>query len=321
MRRRWASLLVFTLMVVISYGTFQNPFSQDFFSTIKETSVPVAKPSEDELWKEIEEKAKNYEEAAQNATIDKVWKKMPGLNGVKVDVEKSYENMKEKGSFNPSLLSLKQTEPEVSIADLPAAPIYRGHPDKAMVALNINVSWGEEYIPKMLNILKDQDVKATFFIEGKWANMHSDLVKMIQEQGHAIGNHAYNHPDMSRLTADEIQKQLVKTNDILKAITGEKPTLFAPPSGSFSNEVVKIADEQNMETILWSVDTIDWKKPSKDVLLQRVVPKLHNGAFILMHPTQSSNSALNDLILKIKEKKYKIGTVNNVLNEKRLLTK
>ncbi|MFC0524188.1 polysaccharide deacetylase family protein [Pontibacillus salicampi] len=317
MLRKMSTVLVFAVMVVISYGAFQNPYSKDFVSSIKDSTLPVAKPADDALWQEIKEKASSYEKKAQNAKIDRVWKKIPGLNGLAVDEEASYQKMKKKGSFDPSLFQYKQITPDIQLKDLPAAPIYRGHPDKQMVSLNINVSWGEEYIPEMLNILKKHGVHATFFIEGKWANKHVDLVKMIQEQGHVIGNHAYNHPDMKTLTKGQIEQQITKTNTILESITNDKPVLFAPPSGSFSQQVVLAAEEAGMETILWSVDTVDWKKPAKEVLLERVLSKLHNGAFILMHPTASSSQALDDLILKIEAKKYRIGTVLTLLDEKR----
>lgn len=303
---------------MLSYGAMENPFSQDFFSVIHDTSIPVSKQPKEEIWNRIEEEAKKMNQPAKNAKIDTVWKKIPGLNGILVDVEKSYDKMKKRGKYNQSLLVINQKKPDVQLKDLPPSPIYRGHPEQAVIALNINVSWGEEYIPDMLNTLKKHNVKATFFIEGKWANEHVEIVKMIQEQGHVIANHAYNHPDMRNITSEEVERQLKQTNDILKRITGKQPTLFAPPSGSYNEEVVRIANHLQMETILWSVDTIDWKKPTTEVLLNRVLTKVHNGAFILMHPTASTSQALEPLILKIRDKKYKITTVDNILNGKRI---
>src|SRR5699024_4015096 len=102
--------------------------------------------------------------------------------------------------------------PKVLLKDLPAAPIYRGHPKKEMVALAINVSWGTEYVPTILKILKEANVKATFYIDGKWAKEEKKLVAMIDEQGHLIGSHAYNHPDMRTLSTEEIKDQLTMTN-------------------------------------------------------------------------------------------------------------
>src|SRR5690625_5960358 len=125
--------------------------------------------TEDPIYREIKEKSSQYEEKPQDAYIDRVYKKTPERKGLKVNIEASYKNMRKKGIFQESLLVFDEISPKVSLKDLPPSPIYRGHPEKNMVALMINVSWGKEYIPNILKTLKEKDVKATFFIEGKWA--------------------------------------------------------------------------------------------------------------------------------------------------------
>lgn len=309
-------LLAFLLIIVIAYELpGPNSFKMNSISSFSQTAAPVNK-QETALMQEIKEKSKHYEEPPQNAVIDKVWKKLPGRNGIQVNVKKSFEKMKKKGNFDESLLVFEQIEPEVSLSDLPPSPIYKGHPEKQMVSLLMNVSWGSEYIPSILKTLKKHEVNINFFIEGKWAKKNTDLVKMIVEQGHLIGNHAYNHPDMKRLSNAENRKQILQTNQVLKAITGDDIKWFTPPSGSLTNEVVSIASDLDMETVLWSVDTIDWRKPAPSVMINRVASKLHPGAIILMHPTQVTDKSMDELIKMIK-KEYKIGTVEKLLNEKR----
>lgn len=271
----------------------------------------------DDLKQEIIEKAKQYEEAPENAYIDEVWKKTPGRNGKMVNIEKSYKNMKKEGKFKEEKLIFDEIPPEISLADLPPSPIYRGHPEKEMVALLINVSWGTEYIPEILQTLNKHQVKATFFIEGKWANENKTVVEMIHEQNHLIGNHAYNHPDMARISREEIKEQIEKTNSIIEAIIDERPKWFAPPSGSYNDDVVNIAHNLGMETVLWTVDTIDWKNPSVSVMINRVMNKIHPGATILMHPTEPVSQGLDELIEEIKHENYKLGTIENLLSEKR----
>src|SRR5699024_4718381 len=112
---------------------------------------------------EIEQKSGEYNEEPEDAVVDRVWKKTPGRNGIKVNIEKSFHKMKEEGLFNEKLLVFDQVTPEVSLEDLPPSPIYRGHPEKKMVSFLINVSWGEEHIPDILNTLKESNLKATFF--------------------------------------------------------------------------------------------------------------------------------------------------------------
>ncbi|WP_042223728.1 polysaccharide deacetylase family protein [Oceanobacillus manasiensis] len=310
--RKITHIIVFLIIVGISFNTSYNPFSMESSTTF----MPTAKTNET-LYKEIEEQAKEYKEEPVDPYIDEVWKKTPGRNGVEVDVTKSYEKMKKEGEFDESMLVFKQISPSVSLDDLPPSPIYRGNPEKKMVSLLINVSWGTEYVPKLLAILKDKQVKATFFIEGKWAKENVELVKMIKNQNHLIGNHAYNHPDMARLTNQQMVEQINQTNDILKAITGDKPAWFAPPSGSYNQYVVDAAHNFKMETVLWTTDTIDWKNPTVSVMIDRVNSKLHPGATILMHPTASTADGLDELIDSVKDKGYKIGTVEQLVSPER----
>lgn len=310
--RKFVNLVVFLFIILIAYNPEHNPIVINDVDAISEVTR-----TEDVLYKEIQDKSPEYSQDPQNAYIDSVWKKTPGRNGAKVNLEESYENMKEEGTFKESLLVYDQTPPEVKLKDLQASPIFRGHPEKDMVSLLFNVSWGEEHIPDILNILNEHNVKATFFIEGKWAQQNSESVKMIDEQGHVVGNHAYNHPDMTRLTEQENTRQIAQTNEIIKAITGKDLKWFAPPSGNHTEQVVQVADALNMETILWTVDTIDWKNPSVSVMINRVINKLHPGATILMHPTPSIVEGLEPLIKNIKENGYRIGTIEKLLNEER----
>ncbi|GAA0612159.1 polysaccharide deacetylase family protein [Virgibacillus siamensis] len=306
-------ICVFVFIVLIAFNDTYNPFVMNEAETFSDTVIKM----DDSLYQEIKSKRSKFSKPAENAYIDKVWKKTPGLNGVRVNVNKSYEQMKESGKFEKTLLVYEQIPPKVTLDELPAAPIYRGNPKKKMVSFLINVSWGTEYIPEILTVLKKHNVNATFFIEGKWAQENSDYVKMIDEQGHVIGNHAYNHPDMANLSKSATAEQLKRTNEILTAITGKRPKWFAPPSGSFNDQVVKTADMLNMETILWTVDTIDWKNPTVSVMMNRVMNDIHPGATILMHPTPAIAKGLDNLIKNIKDRGYRIGTIPTLLSAKR----
>lgn len=309
--KKYVNVLVFILILFAAFRLDYNPFIDG--------AVPVTNLKKDELYLEIEQKAATgeYKEAPQNAYIDRVYKKTPGRNGRDINVEKSYQRMKKAGVFQEELLIFDQIRPEIDLIDLESAPIYRGHPEKQMVSFMINVSWGSEHIPAILNTLQEHQVKANFFIEGKWARENPELVQMIVEKGHLVGNHAYNHPDMARLNNQEIETQIKQTNEILTAITGETPTYFTPPSGSFKDEVVKIASEEGMETILWTVDTIDWKKPSVSVMINRVNDNVHPGAIILMHPTPVIAEGLDELITLLKDKDFRLGRLDTLLSTER----
>ncbi|WP_084278927.1 polysaccharide deacetylase family protein [Anoxybacillus tepidamans] len=287
--------------------------------SLREKSIETSQ-MRDKLYVEIQTKAKQYEVPPRNAVIDRVWKAIPGYNGLKVNVKASYENMKKDGVFDERKLVYQQIPPKIHLDDLPAEAIYRGHPEKPMVALLINVAWGNEYIPKMLDILKKHHVHATFFLEGRWVKNHPDMAKMIVDAGQEVGNHSYSHPDLKTMSNSAIRSELEKTNEVIEATTGVKCKWFAPPSGSYRDDVVKIAHDLKMRTIMWSVDTIDWQKPSPSVIVKRVTSKLHPGAMILMHPTLSTAEALEPLIVSIKQK-YEIGNVSMLLDEKRIAKK
>ncbi len=296
-----------------------NQFTDEFITEIKGNPIDVAK-KQDSLFLDIEQKANTFVRPPSDAKIDRVWKAIPGYNGQTVDIDASYERMKKNGKFDEHKLVFEQVKPNVHLSDLPPAPMYKGNPEKPMVSFIINVAWGNEYLSGMLATLKKHRVKATFFLEGRWAQKYPELAKMISDAGHEVGNHSYTHPNMQNLTSSQIRQEIVKTNEVIEATTGKQGFWFAPPSGSFKNEVVQIAAEEKMRTVMWSVDTIDWQKPTPDVLINRVMSKIHNGAIILMHPTESTEKSLEQLIVQIKEKNLHINTISELVKEERIHT-
>jgi probable sporulation protein (polysaccharide deacetylase family) len=308
---------IFIILGLAAWITVANPFVNKYFTLIKESALPAAKVS-DSLYQSIIKNAPTYEIPPKDAAIDKVWKAIPGYNGQKVDIAASYKNMKNKGVFNEKKLVFTQTKPKVHLKDLPPSPIYKGNPDKPMVTFIINVAWGNEYLSEMLATLKKHNVSVSFFLEGNWVKKNPDLAKMIVTSGHEVGNHSYSHPDMKQLTAGRAREQIVKTNEIIEAATGEKCVWFAPPSGSYRDETIKVAGELKMMTVMWTVDTVDWKKPTPEALINRVMSKIDNGSMVLMHPTEATAKSLDRLITQIKQKNLKIGTVSELMSEERI---
>ncbi|EDL63998.1 polysaccharide deacetylase family protein [Bacillus sp. SG-1] len=312
-------LIGMTVCVVAAIISVSNPMTSQYVSSLKEGPVSAVDAKPEKLMDIIKQEAEKFEVPPIDAKNDPVWKGTPGYNGLEVNIKSSYEKMKDEGVFDSDRLVFDQVSPEVHLSDLPPLPIYRGNPEKPMASFIINVAWGNEYIPDMLATLKKHQVYATFFLEGRWVKENPDLAKMIADSGHEIGNHSYSHPKMETLSGARIREEISKTNDIIEATTGKRVKLFGPPSGGFNEEVVKIAGEYKMKTILWSVDTIDWQKPVPNVIVERVTSKLHNGALILMHPTASTSTALPALIAAIKQEELRIGTVSSLLKEERII--
>jgi probable sporulation protein (polysaccharide deacetylase family) len=311
-------IVVILAIVGILWVLIQNSYINLYLVQMKEKTVLSSKQT-DLLYIEIENQAKNYEKSPQNAKIDSIWKTVPGYNGLEVDIQKSYLLMKEKGTFDESKLIYNQVSPKIHMTDLEPGPLYRAHPEKPVVSLLINVAWGNEYVQDMLTVLKKHQVKATFFLEGRWTKNNPELAKMIAQGGHEIGNHSYSHPNMKTLSTEKTKEEIIETNKVIEAVTEKKVKWFAPPSGYFRDETVAIAASLGMGTVMWSVDTIDWQKPSSEVLINRVMSKIHPGAFVLMHPTEVTASSLESLIKQIKQKNLHIVTVTEAVDEKRIV--
>lgn len=309
---------IIAVFCVAAWIAVNNPWTNSYTAHLKAEVVPVLKQG-DPLYQVIEKNAPKYDVQPSNAKIDQVWKAMPGYNGLRVDIPSSYKNMKKNGQFQEDKLVFEQVKPKVHLKDLPPSPIYRGHPDKPMVSFAINVAWGNEYLSQMLAVLKKHNVSASFFLEGNWVKKNPEVAKMIAEAGHEIGNHSYSHPDLKRMSAERTRQEILKTNEVIEATTEVKCKWFAPPSGSYRDETVKIAADLNMKTIMWTVDTIDWQKPSPETILDRVLGKIGNGSIVLMHPTDSTAKSLDRLITQIEKKNLSIGTISELMNEERIM--
>ncbi|MFK3959280.1 polysaccharide deacetylase family protein [Guptibacillus hwajinpoensis] len=315
MKKSWIQFIVFIMILGVAAGSLQNPYTSMYLSDLKEQATLNVNGSP--LYDEIADAKESMDIPPINAVIDRVWKGIPGYNGLIIDAEASYEKMKGK-AFDENLLVKKEVKPDIQLDDLEPTAVYKGNPKKPMVAFMINVAWGEEYLPDMLQQLKKHSVHATFFLDGSWAKKNPDIVRMLDEEGHEIGNHAYSHPDLKQLSDAAIRKELEGTNQVIEATIDKQPVVFAPPSGSYGNNAVQIADQLGMQTVLWSVDTVDWKKPAPQVLTERVLQNVHAGALILMHPTEPTEQSLEALIRGVEKRGYQLGTVSQVLDSKRL---
>lgn len=316
MRRKYFSYQVFLLsMSLMTFGIFTNPIKA--MHTRSSVNSDIATPKDD-LYKKIKIFGDEQKIEPIDAKVDRVWKAIPGYNGLGVNIEASYKKMKKSGNFDERLVVYEEITPNVHLEDLASEPIYRGNPQKTMVALLINVAWGNEYIPEILKTLNDLQSKVTFFFDGSWVKKNPDLAMLIKEGGHEIGNHAYSHPDLKQRSKADTIVELKKTNDVIKETLGIKPKWFAPPSGSFNQITIQVADQFDMKTILWTVDTVDWKKPSTSEMVSRVVSKVGNGSMVLMHPTKPVAEGLENMIMEIKAKGYELGTVSDLMSEKRI---
>jgi probable sporulation protein (polysaccharide deacetylase family) len=203
---------------------------------------------------------------------------------------------------------------ELIVTTMQVAPIYRGDINKKAVSFIFNVDWGEETIPVLLDILGEHDVKATFFVTGRWTRKNPALIKKIYEQGHQIENHGYSHSHVNKLSKQDNKNEIKKTESIIFEITRHQTRFFTPPYGEKKAHVVSAAWELGYRTIMWTIDTIDWHPSTNEsVFLNRVKGKLQNGAIILMHPKPVTVKALPALISYIRQEGFDIILLKQII--------
>jgi peptidoglycan/xylan/chitin deacetylase (PgdA/CDA1 family) len=191
--------------------------------------------------------------------------------------------------------------------------IYRGDPENNNISLMINVYWGTEFVEPMLDILEEKNATATFFVGGTWANSNSDILNQIYDNGHELGNHGYYHKDHTRITRERNREEINITHELVKALTTVEMDLFAPPSGAFSATTLEVAEDLGYKTIMWSKDTIDWRDNDSNLVYNRATNNPQNGDLILMHPTEHTLNAFEDIITFYQDNSFNVTTVSNTI--------
>ncbi|MBO4384076.1 MAG: polysaccharide deacetylase family protein [Clostridia bacterium] len=163
-------------------------------------------------------------------------------------------------------------------------PIYSVSRNDKKIAITIDAAWSDDKTPFILSTLERYNVKATFFLCGFWAKAYPEQVRAIAAAGHAIGNHTMTHPHMTKISAEQMLKELSELDDLLEKITGKRSTLFRAPYGEYNDLVILTVRGAGYEPIQWDIDTIDWRpERSSQTILDAVLSKLHDGAIILCH--------------------------------------
>ena len=193
------------------------------------------------------------------------------------------------------------------------SPFYEGNTGNRQVSICVNVDWGEDYIPGMLQTLKDHDAKATFFLTGRWTEKFPDTAQMIKDAGMEIGNHGLKHNSPNAMSYEENRADMEAAERIIEEVLHVSTVLFAPAAGEIDEQVLQAAEDAGYRVILWSVDTIDWQKPSKETIVERVSGKVTDGSIILMHPTENTTAALDEILCVLETKGLKPVPVSELI--------
>lgn len=193
-------------------------------------------------------------------------------------------------------------------------PVYRVDINEKKVALTVNAAWDDEDLDDFLKIFEKNNVKVTFFVVGDFIKSHENALVRINSAGHEIGSHSDTHPDMTKLTANEIEKELRNCEEKIFKVTGKAVKLFRAPSGAYNNAVIETAENLGYTAVQWDVDTIDWKGKTADEMVNIVKKKLQNGSIILTHlGAENTKEALPKIIKTIKDAGYEIVPVSELV--------
>lgn len=201
-------------------------------------------------------------------------------------------------------------------------PIEQIKTDQKVMALTINVDWGEEYIPAILDALDIGKARVTFFVTGRWAKKNPQLLKIMVNRGHQIENHGYSHPHPDQLSVGANLEEIKKTESIIEEIIGRKTHFYAPPYGEKGVSGLRAADELGYQTILWTLDTVDWRVDSTpEIIVKRIVnPAIRFGikpnklgAVVLMHPKANTVKALPIILDQLSREGFIFQTLDGLI--------
>ncbi|MBQ7776170.1 MAG: polysaccharide deacetylase family protein [Lachnospiraceae bacterium] len=185
--------------------------------------------------------------------------------------------------------------------------------ERKQIALTFDDGPHPYYTEQLLDGLKERGVVATFFVTGEHAVLHPDVIKRMQEEGHLIGNHTYSHIQLRSNNREEFKAELVRTNEVLKEITGEDVIYVRPPYGSWDKS---FEQELNMIPVLWTVDPLDWCSDDVACVVRSVTEKVEENDIVLMHDYYDSTvTAALRIVDELLEEGYEFVTVEEIVFE------
>jgi peptidoglycan-N-acetylglucosamine deacetylase len=192
---------------------------------------------------------------------------------------------------------------------------FHAHVDEPYIAMTFDDGPSAENTPRLLDILKQRGIKATFFLIGQNVQENPAIVKRILAEGHEIGNHTWTHPQLSKLSDDKVKMEIGKTQDAIKEATGYTPTIIRPPYGAITTrEKEWIEKDLGLNVIIWSVDPFDWKRPGPSVVSQRILAGAAPGAIVLSHDIHKQTvDAMPATLDALIAKGYKFVTVTQLI--------
>lgn len=199
--------------------------------------------------------------------------------------------------------------------------LLRGSASKREVALTFDDAPDDCFTPQILDILKQEGVRATFFVVGNRVEAHREIVQRMVKEGHILGNHSYNHPNFPTLSDADFRDQVIKTDELIRSITGYKPTFIRPPYGSIREAQILWLASEHKKIINWDVDSLDWKGLSAEQVKTNILAQVHPGSIVLQHAgggigedLSGTVHALPEIIKKLRDDGVKLVTIPELLD-------
>lgn len=196
---------------------------------------------------------------------------------------------------------------------------FVGDTEDNKIYLTFDAGYENGYTEGILDILKEKEVPATFFLVGTYIRDNPELINRMVKEGHIVGNHTMSHPDMSAISKKEaFIKEIAETEEVYKSIVGEDMLkLYRPPRGKYSQSNMEMAKELGYKTIFWSLAYVDWNdnsQPTKEQAFSKLIPRIHQGAILLLHNTSKTNLLiLEELIDKYEELGFEFESLDNLI--------
>lgn len=193
-------------------------------------------------------------------------------------------------------------------------PIYSVERGDNKIAITFDVAWENSNTEQLIDILREYDAKATFFVTGDWCDRYPEDVKMFFDAGHNIENHSDKHPHVEGINVNDLINDTKECSRKIKMITGKEPTLYRAPYGEFDDSLLTTLDGMGMKVIQWDVDSVDWKKPSAEQIKKKVLKNVKSGSILLFHnDLENTAQALPDILKSLKSQGYEFVPVKDLI--------
>lgn len=247
----------------------------------------------------------------------------PGTSQLQGTTGEDAETLAPDSRLSPAAAQRQKRSKSLSLSQLmrkyPETLMTKG-PRNKIIALTFDDVPDPRFTPQLLEVLRSNQVKATFFVVGSRAEKHPALVERMIREGHVVGNHSYNHPSFGKLSVNEFRNQILQTENIISAVAGYKPRLIRPPYGEISEQQLQWAKKHGYKLINWNVDSLDWRGLPKAQVRNNILAHAGKGAIVLQHGGGGRGSdlrgtiqALPEVIRIMRKRGYTFVTVPEML--------